>query len=139
MLSPSTHIETLDARDAGVARILDGIVQVAEGMRSEYTRCAAEKNQYQMQLATLQAPNENIIAEGKQKELIAILDVLYESGYVTCPKNEFMSRMSKAFGAERLEDYTAQLSNIKAANKYPGIFNSLCETADRVRFPKQQG
>ena len=88
MLSPTPHIESLDAKDAAFTSILEGVVKVAEGMKSEYARCAAEKHQYQIELASAQTPNTNIVADGKQKELIAVLNGMYDIIRDNYPKYE---------------------------------------------------
>ena len=130
MLSPSPHIESLDAKDAGVASILDGVIKVAEGMKTEFVRCASEKHHYQLELASTQTPNSNIVAEGKQKELIAILNGIYEMGLVSdCTKAEYFKRMAQAYGAPALENYSASLNNVMNTAKYPEIFNNLKDAA----------
>ena len=130
MLSPTPHIESLDAKDAAFTSILEGVVKVAEGMKSEYARCAAEKHQYQIELASAQTPNTNIVADGKQKELIAVLNGMYDMGLVTgCTKAEYFKRMAHAYGAPALENYSAALNNVMNAAKYPEIFNTLKDVA----------
>ena len=71
-----------------------------------------------------------IVADGKQKELVAVLNVIYEAGFVTgCTKAEFMKRMADAFGAQGITNYNKALYNVKMTYKYDDIFTHLNEVA----------
>ena len=86
-------------------------------------RCA----QYEAQKQAL--PADSIVAEGKQKELIAILNAVYEAGFVIGSKKEFMQRMAEAFGCDSIANYPKALYNIKNTYKYDEIFKNLSEVA----------
>lgn len=86
-------------------------------------RCA----QYEAQMQAL--PADSIVAEGKQKELIAILNAIYESGLITGNKKDFMQRMAAACGCESIANYPKALYNIKNTYKYDEIFKNLAEVA----------
>lgn len=86
-------------------------------------RCA----QYEAQIQAL--PSGSIVAEGKQKEVIAILNAIYEAGYITGSKKDFMQRMADACGCDGIANYTKALYNIKNTYKYDEIFQNLAETA----------
>ena len=86
-------------------------------------RCA----RYEAQAQAL--PADSIVADGKQKELIAILNAIYETGLVTCSKKEFMQRMADACGCDSIANYNKALYNIKNTYKYDEIFKNLAEVA----------
>ena len=87
MQTPSLHIEALDPKDAGFVRMLKGVSELMSGVQEQYTRCATEKQEFQLQLQEQQLEATNIVAEGKQKKLVAILNAIFEGGYITgCSK-----------------------------------------------------
>ena len=88
-------------------------------------RCA----QYEAQMQAL--PVESIVADGKQKELIAILNTVYEAGYITGSKKDFMRRVADALGCEGIANYNKALYNVKNTYKYDDIFKDLAETAHK--------
>lgn len=125
------HIESLDPKDESVARMLGGMSELLNGVQEQYVRCADEKNQYRMQLASVkQAEPTNVVADGMQNELIAVFNAMHERGMVTCTKKEFIERMASALGCPQLAtNYNGQLYKIKQAYKYGSIFDDLKNSA----------
>jgi len=102
--------------------------------QSENEKFQLKQHCDQLEKQNQQLPPSCIVAEGKQKELIAILNVLYEAGYATgCTKAEFMKRMADAMGAPGIANYTKALYNIKTTYKYDEIFQNLAEVAEREK------
>lgn len=105
-------------------RGFSGLVHQQEVEKSDLReRCA----QYEAQMQAF--PADSIVAEGKQKELIAILNAVYEAGLVTCSKKDFMQRMADACGCDGIANYNKALYNIKNTYKYDEIFKNLAEVA----------
>lgn len=133
-VSPIPNITIQDPNDTGAIDVLNGMMGIIGGMKKQYTRCAEEKELYRQQAEAAQITPTNIIAEGKQKELIAIMNSIYEAGYVTgCNKGEFMSRALSAFGIPETKQYNSALSNIMIAKKYEDIFTNLKDAAIAAR------
>ena len=127
------HMESLDPEDTGMARVLGGFGDVLKGVQEKYIQLAQEKQQYKAQAETSNKEATNIVAEGKQSELIAALNALYEYGMVACTKKEFMQRMADALGCPSIADYSRPLNKIKQAYKYEELFDKLKETALKER------
>ena len=111
---------------------------VLRGMSGLMRQQEVEKYQLRMQNASLEAqlqtlPSTPIIAEGKQKEIIAVLNTIYASGLITgCTKNEYMQRMATALGVpDMANNYAKHLYNIKLASKYSDIFKHLAAVAEQ--------
>ena len=83
--------------------------------------------QYEAQIQAL--PAASIVADGKQKEVIAILNAIYEAGYIIGSKKDFMQRMANACGCDSIANYNKALYNIKNTYKYDEIFKNLSEIA----------
>ena len=127
-----SHMELLDPQDAAFARVLGGIGEVLSGAQEKYVRCAEEKRQAQLQLASQSLPMENVVAEGMQNEFLAILNAIYARGMVTCSKKEFIERMATALGCPQMaNNFSGQLYKIKTTNKYSAIFDNLSEAAEK--------
>ena len=77
-------------------------------------------------------PATPIVAEGKQKKLLAILNAIFESRYIDgISKKEFMQRAAEMFGCPGLADYTRALYNVKNTYGYDDIFTELAEVAHK--------
>ncbi len=111
--------------------MLGGMSELLNGVQEQYMRCADEKSQYQLQLASVkQAEPTNVVADGMQNELIAVFNAMHERGMVTCTKKEFIERMARALGCPQLaNNYNGQLYKIKQATKYESIFDNLKDSA----------
>ena len=133
MADAPLHIESIDPQDAAFARILGGVGEIMNAARDKYMRCAEEKQLARQQLAAERLPVSNVVAEGMQNEIIALLNAMYALGTVTCSKKEFMERMANALGCPGIADYSRQLNKIKQAYKYDSIFDNLKEAALQER------
>ena len=109
-----------------ILRGFSGFVHQQEAEKQHWQqRCA----QYEAEQQTL--PPACIIAEGKQKEVIAILNAIYEAGYITGSKKDFMQSMADACGCDGIANYNKALYNIKNTYKYDDIFKDLAEVAHK--------
>ena len=133
------HIELLDPQDAALARILGGMGDVLTGVQEKYVRCAEEKQQAQLKLASQSLPVSNIVAEGMQNEFIAIFNAMHARGMVSCSKKDFMERMANALGCPQMaNNYSGQLYKIKLTNKYEAIFDDLSDVARQEKMKENQ-
>lgn len=129
------HIDTLDSQDAALVRILGGMGDVLTGVQEKYMRCAEEKQQAQLKLASQSLPVSNIVAEGMQNEFIAVFNAMHARGMVTCSKKEFIERMANALGCPQMaNNYSGQLYKIKLTNKYETIFEDLSDVAQQEKM-----
>ncbi len=133
MQSALAHIESLAPKDAAVARILGGVSELLTGVQEKFVDCAAEKEEYRQKLETPAVEVANVVADGMQNEMIAIINAIYARGMVTCSKKELMQRMADALGCPKIADYSGQLHKIKLTNKYEEIFDDLREAAIQER------
>lgn len=129
MQSPLAHIESLNPKDAAFARMLGGMSEFLTGVQEKYVDCAAEKEQYRLKAEAPVEEVTNVVAEGMQNEMIAIINVIYARGMVTCSKKELMQRMANALGCPKIADYSGQLHKIKLTNKYEEIFDDFRSVA----------
>lgn len=103
----------------------------------------AQEQQYEKRIATLQQAipsNTNIVADQKRKELIAVLNAIYESGMIdkdNVTKAEFFKRQAIAYGDPQLADYARQLSQIMNSSKYEDIFNQVSSAGIEFRTNKE--
>ena len=107
--------------------ILRGFSGYAHQQEEEKQQLQLRCEQYEAQMQSL--PATSIVADGKQKELIAILNAIYEAGYITGSKKEFMQRAADALGCEGIANYNKALYNVKNTYKYDDIFKDLAEVA----------
>ena len=107
-----------------------GMVGIIQEKDVEVHQLKQECDHYKQQIQSL--PQTSIIAEGKQNELIAIFNVIYEAKLISgCTKVEFMKRMGDALGVTGLaSNYAKALYNIKTTYKYDEIFSKLTEIAE---------
>lgn len=127
-MSSLIQIPTAPSSESSLGMLLRGLSGLVEEKDGELYRAQQERDYYKGQIQS--HPEENIIAEGKQNEFIAILNVIYEAGFVTCTKSEFFKRFGEAFGAPSLaSNYSKALYNIKLTYKYDEIFSRLAEVA----------
>lgn len=130
METTTPHFDSIDPKDAGIVRMIGGMGEILNGVKEQFARCAQEKQQAMMQIAYTDEKS-NIVADGKQNELIAIFNVIYEAGMVTnCSKAEFIKRIADAMGAPGMAaHFSKALYNIKLTYKYDEIFTKLNEAA----------
>lgn len=123
------QIEMLDPKDAAVSRMLSGMSELLTGVQEKFVDCAAEKEQYRQKSESVLLSPANVVADGMQNEMIAIINAIHARGMVTCSKKELMQRMADALGCPKIADYSTQLHKIKLANKYEEIFEDLHSVA----------
>ena len=134
MNNSTQHITSLDPSvDEGVMSVLEGMGQFASGIKMMYGRCVEEKEQYRQQAEANRIEPTNIVAEGCQSDVIAILNAMYESGLIAGSKKEFMQRAADMLGCPGIADYSKQLYKAKWTNKYSDIFRKLAEVAEREK------
>ena len=134
MKDQTTHITSLDpATDAGVMGMLDGFGQFVNGVKVMFGRSIEEKEQLRRQVESAQITPSNVVAEGCQSDIIAILNAMYECGLIKGSKTEFMQRIADALGCPGIADYSKQLYKAKWTNKYSEIFRKLGEAAEREK------
>ena len=121
------HTDTTSGSESPLELIFRGISGVIHQQEQEKQQLLLRCEQYESQLQSL--PAASIVAEGKQKEVIAILNAIYESGYITGSKKEFMQRMADALGCESIANYNKALYNVKNTYKYDEIFDKLAKVA----------
>ena len=109
--------------------ILRGFSGFVHQQEMEKQQLQLRCEQYEAQQQSL--PATSIVADGKQKEVIAILNAIYEAGYITSSKKEFMRQVADAFGCEAIANYNKALYNIKNTYKYDDIFKELAEVAHK--------
>lgn len=100
---------------------LNGLLQIERENNEHYKNLLAEYEQ----------PNPNALLPGKRKEIIAVLNAMYEMfcDKSVCSKQEFFQRQAAALGDEGLAEYSSPLYQILQAQKYESVFDNLSETA----------
>ena len=131
MSEKNIHIDPQNVPESPVSLLMRGMAGVIQEKDAEMYQLRQEREYYKEQLQSL--PQKSIIADGKQNEVIAALNVLYEYGMVACTKKEFMQRMADALGCLSIADYSRPLNKIKQAYKYEELFDKLKETALKER------
>lgn len=104
----------------------------------------AQEQQYENRIATLQQAipsNTNIVAEQKRKEVVAVLNAIYESGLVdkdNVSKAEFFKRQAIAWGDPQIADYASKLTQIMNSTKYEDVFNQVSDAGIKFRTNKEK-
>ena len=115
--------------ESPIELVLRGVSGIVHQKETENFYLKERCSQYEQQIQALPAAS-NIIADGKQKEVIAILNAVYEAGLITgVSKKEFMQRMADACGCPGIANYSQALYGIKNTYKYDEIFKNLAEVA----------
>lgn len=131
MFEAENHINSSSPEDHPVSLILRGMDGVLRQEQTRIHQLEQECSLYRQQAESFALPQPSVVAEGKQNELIAVLNVLYEAGLIAnCTKAEFMKRIADALGATAMaNNYAKALYNIKLTYKYDEIFSKLNEVA----------
>ena len=131
MNNQTPNITSFDpSTDAGVMNMLEGMGMFVNGVKVMYGRSVEEKERYRQQAESSQIEQTNIVAEGKQKKLIAILNAIFEDDYTEgVTKKEFMQRMADAFGCPGIANYSQALYGVKNTYGYDDIFTELGKVA----------
>ena len=114
MAEPLIHTDLTSVPNSPLELLFHSIAGLVHEKETEkqqlHERCVYLEQQIQ------NLPQTCIVAEGKQKKLLAILNAIYEGGYIAgCNKKEFMQRMATAVTA-RMHDLS-QISRDQAAFK----------------------
>ena len=131
MSEKNIHIDPQNVPESPVSLLMRGMAGVIQEKDAEMYQLRQEREYYKEQAQEL--PQTCIVAEGKQGEIIAALNVLYEAGLVASTKKEYMQRMADALGCPSIADYSRPLNKIKQAYKYEEFFDKLKETALKER------
>ena len=136
MNNQTPNITTFDpSADAGVMSMLEGMGQFVNGVKRLYGRSIEEKEHYRQQAESNRIEPANIVADGKQKELIAIFNAIYKAGYVSgISQKDFMERLANVFGCPGMANYAQALYNIKTTYKYDEIFDGLLKVAQTEKI-----
>ena len=126
------HTEHSSSSETPMALILRGFSGYVQQQEAEKQHWQQRCEEYEAAQQSL--PSGSIVAEGKQKELIAILNVIYKGGYIVGTQKEFMERMANALGCPGLANYSQALYNIKVAYKYDEIFDNLLKIAKQEKI-----
>ena len=130
MTDQKTHINLQEVPESPVSLLMRGVAGVMQEKDAELYHMRQKCSQLEAEAETKAIEPTSIIADGKQKKLIAILNAIYEGGYVTgCSKKEFMQRAATLFGCPGLADYAKALYNVKNTYQYEEIFTDLAEVA----------
>ena len=114
-----------------VELLLKGMVGITQEKDQEIYTLKQKCNELEKMAQCNLLPTKSIVSDGKQNELVAIFNVLYESGMVSnCTKSEFIKRIADAFGAPGMAaNFSKALYNIKLTYKYDEIFEKFNEAA----------
>ena len=131
MTDQKTHINLQEVPESPVSLLMRGMAGVMQEKDAELYHMRQKCSQLEAEAEAKAIEPTSIIADGKQNEFIAFLNVIYEGGYVTnCTKAEFMKRMADAMGAPSMAtNYAKALYNIKTTYKYDELFVKLSEIA----------
>ena len=129
------HIASFDtSTDAGVKNILQGVEQIMNGATSIFNQSIKEKEQYRKLIEMHSIAPTCIVAEGCQSDIIVVLNTMFEAGFITGNKKDFMQRIADALGCPGIADYSKQLYKAKWTNKYSEIFTKLAEVAEQEKL-----
>lgn len=100
---------------------LNGLLQIERENNEHYKNLIAE----------YERKNPNALLSGKRKEIIAVLNAMYEMfcDKSVCSKQEFFTQQAKAWGDDGLRAYSIQLTHIQQTQKYESVFEDLMQTA----------
>lgn len=129
MIDTYPHTTHENVPESPVQQLLSGVKGILRQQEIETYRWRQQCEQYEAQVQALPTPT-NIVADGKQKKLIAILNAIYEGGYVVnITKKEFMQRAAEMLGCPGIADYNKALYNVKNTYAYDEIFTDLAQVA----------
>ena len=131
MNDATIHINPSNAPEFSESLTLFGLAAMMQKKEEEIRQLKQEVEQYKEQVEFQSQPQKSIIAEGKQNEIIAALNVLFEAGLITdCTKAEYMRRAADFLGAPGIAaNFSKALYNYKLTYKYDETFQKLNEVA----------
>lgn len=130
MIDQNTHINLQEIPESPVSLLMRGMVGVMREKDAELYHMQQKCSRLESEAEAMAIAPISVVAEGKQKKLIAILNAIFESGYITnCSKKEYMQRMATALGCPGISDYNKALYNVKNTYQYEEIFTDLAQVA----------
>ncbi len=128
------HTDSSSSQESPMELILRGFSGYVHQQEAEKQHWQQRCAQYEAEQQSL--PAESVVAEGKQKEVIAIFNAIYKAGYVSgISLKEFMERMADALGCPGLaNNYAQALYNIKTTYKYDDVFDGLQKVAQAEKI-----
>lgn len=130
MIENNLHINTQDVPEGPVSLLMRGMAGLMREKEMEVYHMQQKCAQMEAETEANAIAPTPIVADGKQKKLIAILNAIFESGYIAnCHKKEFMQRMAAALGCPGIADYNKALYNVKNTYQYEEIFTELAQVA----------
>ena len=133
METQDLHTNSASPQEAPMELILRGFCGYIHQQEAEKQLLKQRCDEYEAAQQSL--PAASVVPDGKQKELIAILNAIFKAGYVSgISQKEFMERMSNAFGCPGMANYASALYNIKITYKYDEVFDKFLEVAQKEKI-----
>jgi hypothetical protein len=133
MIEEYLHTNQSSAPESPLEHLLCGFYGITQQQEKEKHYWQQRCEQFEAQQQSL--PETPIVADGKQKEVIAIFNVIYKAGYIVgISQKEFMERIANALGCPGIANYAPALYNIKTTYKYDEIFDNLNEVAKKEKI-----
>ena len=129
MIDQNAHIDLPNVPESPVSLFMRGVAGMMHEKDVEVYRIQQRCAQMEEEMESKAIDPSLVVAEGKQKKLIAILNAIYEDEYITCSKKEFMQRIATALGCPGIADYNKALYNVKNTYQYEEIFTNLAQVA----------
>ncbi len=130
MIEQKSHISPQEVPESPVSLLMRGMAGVMREKDAELYQMQEKCSRLEAEAEAMAIEPTCVVADGKQKKLIAILNAIYGSGYiVNCSKKEFMQRMATALGCPGIADYNKALYNVKNTYQYEEIFTDLSQVA----------
>ncbi len=130
MIDQKPHINLQDVPESPVSLLMRGMAGVMQEKDAELYHMQQKCIRLEAEAEAMAIEPTSIVADGKQKKLVAILNAIYESGYIVdCSKKEFMQRMATMLGCPGIADYSKALYNVKNTYQYEEIFTDLAQVA----------
>lgn len=127
------HIEPSSSQESAMELILRGFSDFVHQQEAEKQHWKQRCEEYEAAQQSL--PSVSVVAEGKQRALTAIFNVIYKAGYVVgISQKEFMERMANVLGCPSMANYSQALYNIKTTYKYDEIFDGLNQIAQQEKI-----
>ena len=122
------HINPEQVPPSPFTQIIQGFAGLMQQNDAEKYALQKRCEEYEKQAKKL--PQTCIVAEGKQKELIAIFHTIYKAGYFPdISEKDFMQRVADMLGCPGMANYSGALYNFKTAYKYDEVFDNLLKVA----------
>ena len=127
------HTDPSSSEESHMELLLRGFYKYVHQMEAEKQHLQQRCEQYEAEQQAL--PSESIIADGKQKELTAIFNVIYKAGYIVgITEKEFFERIANALSCPSFANYSQNLYNFKTTYKYDDVFDQLLKVAKQEKI-----